>query len=377
MRTRGLWTAAAAVLLAACNQAPRPVTLHPADTVPARLSDWQVIHADGERLTLNSGVLPYDLTVPLFSDYALKLRTVWMPDGMSATYRDRSNIELGFPVGTILSKTFHYRYADSGFQKLDAEATLEKDGSLNLETHYLVETRLLVHHEEGWKAYPYVWNEAQTEAFLEIAGTEFEFTFGDEAFTYIVPDMNQCAGCHVPDFSTKALRPIGPRAHLLNRTFDYVDGTRHQLLYWQQSGRLAGFTEPPPMNLTWAESRALATPAEMAEPSLDHLVRTYLDVNCAHCHNPQGPADTSALNLSLGPVPPRELGLCKPPVAVGRGSGNRPYDIFPGKPGQSILLYRMEDNDPAVMMPELGRAMRHDEALALIESWIANMEGDC
>ena len=89
MRTRGLWTAAAAVLLAACNQAPRPVTLHPADTVPARLSDWQVIHADGERLTLNSGVLPYDLTVPLFSDYALKLRTVWMPDGMSATYSIR------------------------------------------------------------------------------------------------------------------------------------------------------------------------------------------------------------------------------------------------------------------------------------------------
>ena len=185
MLAKRLWTALAAVLLAACNQANPPVTLHPVDAVPERLSDWQVIHADGDRLTLNSGVLPYELTVPLFTDYALKLRTVWIPDGMSATYRDRSNIELDFPVGTVLSKTFHYRYAYSGFQKLDAEATLEKDGSLNLDTHYLVETRLLVHHEEGWKAYPYVWNEAQTEAFLEIAGTEFEFTFGDEVFTYI------------------------------------------------------------------------------------------------------------------------------------------------------------------------------------------------
>ena len=73
----------------------------------------------------------------------------------------------------------------------------------------------------------------------------------------------------------------------------------------------------------------------------------------------------------------RAFGVCKPPVAVGRGSGNRPYDIFPGKPEQSILLYRMEHDDPAIMMPELGRAVAHDEAVQLIRVWIANLPGDC
>ena len=26
--------------------------------------------------------------------------------------------------------------------------------------------------------------------------------------------------------------------------------------------------------------------------------RAYLDINCAHCHNPDGPGNTSGLNLS-------------------------------------------------------------------------------
>jgi hypothetical protein len=33
----------------------------------------------------------------------------------------------------------------------------------------------------------------------------------------------------------------------------------------------------------------------------------------------------------------------------------------------------MESSDPGVMMPELGRAVAHDEAVALIREWIAKM----
>ncbi|MBT8428949.1 MAG: hypothetical protein KJN79_03460, partial [Gammaproteobacteria bacterium] len=62
---------------------------------------------------------------------------------------------------------------------------------------------------------------------------------------------------------------------------------------------------------------------------------------------------------------------------VGRGSGDRPYDIYPGRPDKSILLYRMQHSDPAIAMPELGRAAVHEEAVALIRDWIAGMEGDC
>jgi len=351
---------------AACSPSPRPVTLYESDAVPRRLGDWHILSADGRKLRLNDGVLPYDLNVPLFSDYALKLRTVWMPEGKAAIYRE--DRELDFPVGTILSKTFHYRYGESGFQKLDTEAELDSDGSLDLERHRIVETRLLVLHEEGWKAYPYVWNDGQTEAFLEVAGTQFAFNFGEQAFDYIVPDTNQCAGCHVPDFTSKAVRPLGPKAHQLNRTFAYVDGERNQLDYWAETGRLEGLPSDPPRVPRWSSRQA---------SDRNSVARAYLDANCAHCHNPDGPADTSGLDLSHTARTARESGICKPPVAVGRGSGNRPYDIFPGKPEQSILLYRMEHDDPAIMMPELGRAVSHEEAVALINEWIETLPGDC
>ena len=353
-------------LASGCGRAPTPVTLHPADAIPERLSDWHLLAADGRRLVLNTGVIPYDLNTPLFTDYALKLRTVWMPDGTAAGYRE--DRELDFPVGTVLTKTFHYRYGERGFGKLDAEAKLTVDGSLSLDDHRVVETRLLVRYSDGWKALPYVWNDEQTEAWLEVAGTQHAFSLGDDEFTYLVPDMNQCSACHAPDHSTKDIRPLGPKAHQLNRTFSYVDGEANQLDHWAASGRLVGLPPSPPQSARWSARD---------QGDRDALARVYLDVNCGHCHNPRGAADTSALNLDLDSDVDRAFGICKPPVAVGRGSGNRPYDIYPGRPNDSILVYRMEHDDPAIMMPELGRAMAHDEGVALVREWVASLAGDC
>lgn len=371
MRVR-LFLVPVALIVGACTKAVAPVTMHPADNIPDRLSDWHLMKSDGNRLRLNDTVLPYDLNTPLFSDYALKLRTVWMPEGEAASYNDER--ELDFPVGTILSKTFHYRYVEaSTFEKIDAEASLEPDGSLDLEKHRLVETRLLVRYEDGWVALPYVWNDAQSDAFLEIAGAQFDFQFSSgvgnqESFTYIVPDMNQCAACHVTDHTAKEVKPLGPRARQLNRDFSYVSGSANQLEHWVETSRLTGVGESIPENARWAERD---------DETIDDLARAYLDVNCAHCHNSKGAADTSALVLNLDADVDRNFGVCKPPVAVGRGSGNKPYDIYPGKPEESILVYRMQHDDPAIMMPELGRAMSHKEGVAVISRWIAALPGDC
>jgi len=49
----------------------------------------------------------------------------------------------------------------------------------------------------------------------------------------------------------------------------------------------------------------------------------------------------------------------------------------PGDPDASILVYRMETGDPAAAMPELGRALVHEEGVALIREWIAAMRGEC
>ena len=71
-------------LLAGCGEASRPISMHPADQPPARLSDWGLFVVDGDTFGINDGVIPYELNTPLFTDYALKLRTVWMPEGESA-----------------------------------------------------------------------------------------------------------------------------------------------------------------------------------------------------------------------------------------------------------------------------------------------------
>lgn len=372
VRKAGIFAALVALAGVGCAPEPGPVRYHAPDAIPQRLSEWQLFELRGNRLVPHEETVRYELNTPLFSDYALKLRTLWMPAGTAATYDEAR--EFDFPAGTILTKTFHYAVAerDGAFRRIDAEAMPGDDGGLDLDAHRLVETRLLVRHDDGWHAYPYVWNEAGDEAFLSIAGAAFEFRFASgESFPYLVPDANQCAACHTPDFRDKALRPLGLKAHQLNRTIDYTSGSSNQLAYWKQTGRLAGFdidADAAPQSARWHDP---------GDATLDELVRAYLDANCAHCHNPHGPADTSALSLTIDAAVDRRFGICKPPVAVGRGSGDRPYDIYPGRPELSITLFRMQDTDPAIMMPELGRTTVHVEAVAMLREWIAALPGGC
>jgi uncharacterized repeat protein (TIGR03806 family) len=299
---------------------------------PAKLSDWHVVYADGGKLSLNVGVVPYDLNTPLFSDYAHKLRTVWMPRGTSAKYA--ANDSFDFPV----------------------------------------ETRILVRRVAGWEALPYVWNANQTDAELARTGDAkpLELISDDgvkEPFTYVVPNENQCAGCHVVDLKTKQIAPIGPKSRHLNRDFTYADQRENQLLHWSKLGYLSGAPDAAqaPRNANWRDSKA----------PLDARARAYLDVNCGHCHNPKGPANTTALDLTIFAAADRFLGVCKPPVAAGRGTGDHFFDVVPGRPDDSILPFRMQSSEPGVMMPEQGRTTTHQEGVALIKQWIAAMGGLC
>jgi hypothetical protein len=117
--------------------------------------------------------------------------------------------------------------------------------------------------------------------------------------------------------------------------------------------------------------------ARPAEATPEQRAKAYLDSNCAHCHNEAGAADTSALHLSIDAAIDVHYGVCKTPVAVGRGSGDRPYDIYPGRPDDSILVYRMQHSDPAIAMPELGRGSVHEEGVEAVSLWIAGMNGEC
>jgi uncharacterized repeat protein (TIGR03806 family) len=373
---------AGALALVACFRTPQPVHFFAAGR-PAKLSDWQTVYVDGRNLALNEGVVPYELNTPLFSDYAHKLRTIWMPRGSSAKYSADGSFD--FTVGTIISKTFYYpRPAGAARDSKAVARTYDQstefadntagERGLRLANVHLVETRILVRREGGWEALPYVWNSAQTEAVLARTGDAkaLELISDDgvkEAFTYVVPNENQCAGCHVADLATKQIAPIGTKARHLNRDYPYVAGTENQLLHWTKLGYLTGVADPAsaPKNADWRD---------VAQP-LDARARAYLDINCGHCHNAKGPANTTALDLTIFAAADRYLGTCKPPVAAGRGTGDHFFDIVPGSPQDSILPYRMRSNEPGVMMPEQGRTTTHVEGVVLIEQWISALRGTC
>jgi len=360
--------------LAACARAPQAPVAHFIAGRPAHLSEWNVLDVNGNMLRLNAGVVPYDLNTPLFSDYAHKLRTVSLPPGTAAYYAPDTSFD--FPVGTVITKTFYYPLPRDGkgvARTYETAADFSVD-RLDLARVRLVETRVLVRREHGWDALPYVWNREQTDAQLARTGDRLalELVADDgarEAFDYVVPDENQCAGCHVVDVKSKAIAPIGPKARHLNRDVVYADGSANQLAHWAKLGILVGVPDPAtaPRNANWHDP---------AQP-LAARARAYLDINCGHCHSATGPANTTGLELGASVAEDRHLGLCKPPVAAGRGTGDHFFDIVPGKPDDSILPYRMASHEPGVMMPEQGRNTTHVEGLALIRDWIAAWPGAC
>jgi len=373
-------------LVSACTQESHTysVKLFATEETPPLLSNWGVVQREKGKLKLGKNVLPFDLNTPLFTDYAHKLRTVWIPPGKFAQFSPDDNFD--FPLGTILSKTFYYprsTQAASSPTTLLANDDYSTDFTrheLDLDKVYLVETRLLVHQKSGWQALAYIWNEAQNEARLEIAGDIKTLTLkmanGDtNNFYYVIPTRNECASCHASDHTSGKLVPIGTKARHLKKIYRYYNSETssapaNQLITWQAKGLLDGLPniDSVTSNAQWNAS---------SRDQLTHRARSYLDINCSHCHNPKGPADTSGLFLHMAELTPRRLGNCKPPVAAGRGSGNFEFAIVPGKANQSILTFRMQSIDPGEMMPELGRSTVHTEGLELINEWINSLPGDC
>lgn len=316
-----------------------------------KLSDYHLFTGDLANLTPNERVLPYDLNSPLFSDYAHKARFVWIPPGKTARYT--SDTVLDFPEGTVLVKNFYYEHD-------------ERDPSKG---RRIIETRLLINREKEWEAIGYIWNDDQTEAFYETIGDIKEVKWVNkegvaQQVDYIIPNKNQCKNCHA---SGQKQEPIGPKVRNLNKYYAYEDAPMNQLDKWASSGMLVGFdpTVPHQKSAVWDQEDS---------GSLHERAVAYLDVNCGHCHHPEGAANTSGLNLIAGTPLSAELGIFKATVSAGAGTGGHLYSIVPGDPEKSILVYRMNSTNPGAMMPELGRRLVHKEGVDLMKEWITEME---
>ncbi|MBC6490191.1 hypothetical protein BC349_04395 [Flavihumibacter stibioxidans] len=314
-----------------------------------KLSDYGFFTGRLADLIPAKKVIPYDLNSALFSNYAEKSRFIVLPEGEPAIYNPDSAFNM--PVGTVLIKNFYFpadfRHPEKGRK--------------------ILETRLLVHEPAGWNALPYIWNKEQTEAYYDVAGDTRQVQYTDSKgkkvnTSYVIPNKNQCKGCHS---SGNRFLPIGISARHLNKDFSYADGAENQLTFWKKHGLLNELPEDKiPANCNWQDE---------SKP-LEARARAYLDINCGHCHNSAGPANTSGLFLDIHNKNETSLGIMKTPVAAGRGSGNLDYAIVPGRPDKSILLYRMNTTDPGIAMPEIGREQIHKEGIELISRWISSMK---
>jgi uncharacterized repeat protein (TIGR03806 family) len=359
---RGLYLAS--LVVAACGGGGDPADDMPGDEVctipegtgPAVLGDGPLctylssyrLFTDIPAQTVAAGITPYRLNTPLFSDYTDKQRWIWVPPGQTIQWSDADALEL--PVGAYIIKTFAY-------------LTDRRDPA---SAKQLIETRVLARRATGWEGASYIHDAATGDAVITSSAETVNATWIHDDGTqqtnaYVVPSKNQCKNCHAEH--DDLVTPLGPKVRHINR-----DGQLEDLI---ARGILVG---APADSTTWPKAPVFDDPTT---GDLDARARGWLDINCAHCHNPTGAARTSGLNLTVTNTDLFQLGVCKPPVAAGQGSGSRDWGIVPGAPDESILVYRLESTLADVKMPELGRNLVDAEGVALIRDWISAMTGSC
>lgn len=317
-----------------------------------KLSDYDFFVAPMADQLPKDGVVPYTVAAPLWSDAAGKGRFIVLPEGGQIGFTDGEG--WSFPDGTTIIKTFWFDH-----DRRDAAAGRR-----------VIETRLL-HREAGeWKSVTYLWNDEQTEATLLKIGKRVDVEFIDEAGEakveeYIVPNLDHCASCHERDDNAELLGII---THQLNMDVT-VDGQTVNQLEWMASQDM--FSAPLP------EVQALPRLVDpFGDEPLETRARSYLHANCSHCHRLGGGAGKSGLVFLAWEETRAKYGVCKVPAAAGPGTGGNDYDIRPGEPDKSIVVFRMNSLDPEIKMPELPNRVIDARGVQLIRDWIAGMPAE-
>ena len=329
------------------------------DSTPKMLSEWGLFSDMSKRVPA-ADVIPYEMRAPLFTDYAAKHRFMYVPEGEKIGYTDAGRWE--FPLGTILVKNFAY--------PLDAN---DPDAG-----ERILETRLLIHREDGWNPEVYVWNDEQTEAERDVTGETIEVDRpladgSTETFDYGVPTRDECRKCHGAAFpveGAQVTRSLGPMTGQLNFEIDYGNGPENQIDHLAALGLLD--TTPPPA----AERVSFVDPDDESQ-SVSDRARSYLMANCAHCHADDGEVFDKELFLdwqATGPDgDPFNWGVCKKPTSAGNAECEETIDIIPGDADNSLLICRMELQGKGKMAP-LGRNLDHGEGVDLIRDWINGLD---
>lgn len=304
----------------------------PTSTFPDKLSKTGCVD-ESDATKPAPGLIPYEPHSPLWSDGADKERWMALPDGAQITVQADGDLDL--PVGSVLVKSF--RVAGK-----------------------LVETRLLVRHDDGdWAGYTYEWDQDGKDATLLPSSKAKPVGNGQ---TWYYPSRAECLACH----TGAAGRTLGLELGQLNADFVYASTNRksNQLATLDHIGLFAAAL-PGPIDTLAAYPAPTST-----EGTVETRARAYLHANCSFCHRPNsnggGPMDlrfaASLLDVKACGVDPSngDLGVAGAKI------------IAPGDPAHSLMSVRPKTLG-AGRMPPLATQIVDSGGTAAIDAWISSL----
>jgi glucose/arabinose dehydrogenase len=296
--------------------------------------------ADLTTLSPQPGIVPYEVSVPFWSDNAIKKRWFALPDAASVMGFSATS-HWTFPAGAVWIKHFE-------LELTNGVASSRKR----------IETRFIVKQAAGVYGVTYRWGNSRTNAVLvPEGGLEEEFMVRESGSvrsqTWIYPSRSDCLTCHNP----AAGYVLGFNTPQLNCPTTINGGTLNQV----EAFASAGYVQAP---LTPREEwPSLAHPTNSVLPIHDR-VRSYLHANCSACHFPGGLVASWDARITT-PVGLANLldGAVSGPIWASHFR-----IIKPGDPARSLIPARMSIAD--YRMPPLGTSLFNDRAIDLLNEYI-------
>lgn len=298
------------------------------------------------------GVIPFVINAEQWADHATAERFVALRGESSVRVNER-------PVqvpGSMFSRMLEF----------PPDAVLAKTLTLGGRR---VETQMLHYDGKNWNGYSYRWNDEQTDADLvESEGAEQTFIVSDPAApggrrkqTWTFPGRAACARCHNP----WAQHTLAFNLPQLQREQFEGRAQVHQLDWLYSLGIL---TDSPKRTPSTPRPRLTNPYDETAD--LNERARSYLQVNCAHCHR-FGAGGTADIDLSYDTRLDKTKTLGARPV---QGTFDIPdvQILAPGDPYRSVLFYRVSKLGRG-RMPMIGSEICDERGQQLLHDWIRGL----
>jgi len=296
-----------------------------------------------------AGVIPYTINAEPWADHAVARRFVAVPQQLTVS---PGSPAWSFPKDSVLVKTL----------SLDMVTGDPK-------TRRRIETQIL-HFDGGeWQPYTYRWNKDQTDAVLLGARggqsvldiKDSQAPGGKRKQTWRFTGRAECQRCH----NKWSGPPLAFNAAQLNTPHNFGGAKVSQVDVLHRIGLLKA-------PIAKKSRPKLADPTDSGA-KLSARARSYLQVNCAHCHRLH--AGGAVLSKMHFDVPIKATNMVGWRPTQGTFGIHSAQVVAAGDPYRSVLLYRVSKLGSG-RMPRLGSTVVDRNGTKLLHDWIANIGKD-